>query len=72
MSGNRIGRIVFVVERPATARPTNTVEPKGLWVGSGKVSSKYTLQSNRNSKIRAKTFHGIAAAMAAQWGGDIR
>lgn len=53
-------------------RPTNTVEPKGLWVGSGKVSSKYTLQSNRNSKIRAKTFHGIAAAMAAQWGGDIR
>lgn len=53
-------------------RPTNTVEPKGLWVGARKVSSKYTLQSNRNSKIRAKTFHGIAAAMAAQWGGDIR
>lgn len=53
-------------------RPTNTVEPKGLWVGAQKVSSKYTLTSNRNSKIRAKTFHGIAAAMAAQWGGDIR
>lgn len=53
-------------------RPTNTVEPKGLWVGARKVSSKYTLTSNRNSKIRAKTFHGIAAAMAAQWGGDIR
>lgn len=40
--------------------------------GARKVSSKYTLTSNRNSKIRAKTFHGIAAAMAAQWGGDIR
>ena len=61
-------------------RPTNTVEPKGLWVGStsrrrgasGKVQSKYLLKSNRDSKIRAKTFPGIAAAMAEQWGGDIR
>lgn len=61
-------------------RPTNTVEPKGLWVGSTsrrreasrKVQSKYLLKSNRDSKIRAKTFQGIAAAMAAQWGGDIR
>lgn len=61
-------------------RPTNTVEPKGLWVGSTsrrreasrKVQSKYLFKSNRDSKIRAKTFQGIAAAMAAQWGGDIR
>lgn len=61
-------------------RPTNTVEPMGLWVGSTsrrreasrKVQSKYLLKSNRDSKIRAKTFQGIAAAMAAQWGGDIR
>lgn len=60
-------------------RPTNTVEPKGLWVGSTssrreavrKVSSKYTLNSNRNSKVRAKTFPGIAAAMAEQWGGFV-
>ncbi|MEE1400913.1 MAG: DNA cytosine methyltransferase [Oscillospiraceae bacterium] len=58
---------------------TNMVEPKGLWVGSTsrrreadrKVQSKYTLSSNRNSKVRAKTFPGIAAAMAVQWGGDI-
>ena len=66
---------MFVAERP-----TNTVEPRGLWVGSTsrrreasrKVQSKYLLKSNRDSKIRAKTFQGIAAAMAAQWGGDIR
>lgn len=59
-------------------RPTNTVEPKGLWVGSTsrrreasrKVQSKYVLKSNRDSKIRAKTFQGIAAAMAEQWGGE--
>ena len=58
---------------------TSIVEPKGLWVGSTsrrreatrKVQSKYTLSSNRNSKIRAKTFPGIAAAMAEQWGGFV-
>lgn len=56
---------------------TNMVEARGLWVGSTcrrgeatwKVQSKYVLNSSRNSKIRAKTFPGIAAAMAEQWGG---
>lgn len=51
--------------------PTNVVEPKGLWVGSSSkrgASDKYVLKSNRNSKIRAKTFPGIAKAMAEQWG----
>ena len=53
--------------------PTDIVQPQGLWVGgtSSKRKSKryiYTLKSNRDSKIRAKTFEGIAAAMAAQWG----
>ena len=56
--------------------PTDTVEPKGLWVGStsggehstGRVKSGYTLKSNRDSKTRAKTFPGIASAMAEQWG----
>ena len=60
--------------------PTNVVEAKGLWVGStskresgtGRIKSGYTLKSTRDSKNRAKTFPGIAAAMAEQWGGDIR
>lgn len=58
-------------------RPTNMVEPKGFWVGSTggrdketrRVQSKYTLKTNRDPKIRAKTFPGIARAMAEQWGG---
>lgn len=57
--------------------PTNIVEPEGLWVGStsgrehstSRVKSGYTLKSSRDSKTRAKTFPGIAAAMAEQWGG---
>ena len=57
--------------------PTNIVEPKGLWVGStsgrnkssGRIKSIYTLHSNRDPQIRAKTFPGIARAMAEQWGG---
>ena len=60
--------------------PTEIVEPKGLWVGStsgrdsstGRVKLGYTLKSNRDAKTRSKTFPGIAAAMAEQWGGDIR
>ena len=60
--------------------PTEIVKPKGLWVGSasgrnlgtGRVKSGYTLKSNRDSKTRAKTFPGIARAMAEQWGGDAR
>lgn len=56
---------------------TNVVEPKGLWVGStsgrdgctGRIKSGYTLASHRDAKSRAKTFPGIARAMAEQWGG---
>lgn len=59
---------------------TNMVEPKGLWVGStsgrdgctGRIKSGYTLSSHRDAKTRAKTFPGVAQAMAEQWGGDIR
>lgn len=53
---------------------TNIVEPKGLWVGSTsmrrprKQPYRYVLNSHRDSKTRAKTFPGIAAAMADQWG----
>lgn len=52
---------------------TNMVEPKGLWVGSTcanrdpTVYMRYELTSIRNSKTRAKTFPGIARAMAEQW-----
>lgn len=55
---------------------TDIVEPKGLWVGStsgrnkstGRIKSTYTLKSNRDQRTRAKTFPGIARAMAEQWG----
>lgn len=53
---------------------TDLVEPKGLWVGStsakkdSRIYSRYQLSSNRNPKMRAKTFCGIAKAMAEQWG----
>lgn len=55
--------------------PTNVVEPQGLWVGSSSkrrqpgLTEKYRITSNRDSKTRAKTFPGIAEAMAEQWGG---
>nr|DAL60109.1 MAG TPA_asm: DNA (cytosine-5)-methyltransferase 3A [Caudoviricetes sp.] len=55
-------------------RPTNIVEPKGLWVGStsgrrdASVYSRYSLSSHRDQRTRSRTFPGIAAAMAEQWG----
>lgn len=60
-------------------RPTKMVTPHGLWVGScggrdkekRKLMTQYTLKSNRSQKQRSKTFPGIAAAMADQWG-DIK
>lgn len=47
--------------------PTNMVEPQGHWVqteaiGEGKVPGR------RGAKIRARTFTGVARAMASQWG----
>lgn len=56
--------------------PTAIVKPLGLWVGAtsaaAKIHSKYALSSNRDPRIRAKTFPGVARAMANQWAGDIR
>lgn len=55
-------------------RPTDIVKPLGLWVGStssrkdSSIYSRYSLSSNRSSKLRSKTFLGIARAMAEQWG----
>lgn len=54
---------------------TDIVVPEGLWVGStsgrrdNTVYSRYKLKSNRDARIRAKTFPGLAKAMAEQWGG---
>lgn len=54
---------------------TQIVEPQGLWVGSTSarrdptVKQRYALNSNRDPKRRAKTFPGIARAMAEQWAG---
>lgn len=48
---------------------TNVVEPTMLWVdgGHGKTTKMETF-GFRDSKKRAKTFPGIARAMAEQWG----
>lgn len=54
--------------------PTEMVEPLGLWVGSTcanrdpSIYTRYSLTNIRDSKTRAKTFPGIARAMAEQWG----
>lgn len=53
--------------------PTNIVTPMGLWVGAtssrrdATIHSRYEFSSNRDPKIRSKTFKGIAKAMATQW-----
>lgn len=50
---------------------TDIVEPLGLWVGSTSRRNpgykEYFLSSNRDPKIRSKTFPGVSRAMAAQW-----
>ena len=57
--------------------PTNIVAPEGLWVGSTSlkrdpsIHTRYKLHSNRDPKRRAKTFPGIARAMAEQWAGAV-
>lgn len=60
--------------------PTNVVEPHGSWVGGGRgagrrLPSRAESQriralggGNRNPHERSRTFAGIAAAMATQWG----
>lgn len=58
-------------------KATDIVEPTGLWVGSSsgkrehRPGYKYELHTNRDPKRRAKTFTGIAKAMAEQWAGRI-
>ena len=53
--------------------PTNTVEPIGTFCPSGSYSGKHSekhkgIFTKDRAKNRSKTFEGIAAAMAEQWG----
>lgn len=57
--------------------PTNIVEPTATWCPSGSYSGKHGEEhkgmfTTDRARNRAKTFPGIAEAMAEQWGGDIR
>lgn len=48
---------------------TDIVIPEGLWTGSSSCRrSDYLLKGQRSSRMRSKTFPGIAKAMAEQWG----
>ena len=55
-------------------QPTNVVEPQGMWVnGNSNIWKKQAANGDvtgksKDPRIRAKTFEGIAAAMADQWG----
>ena len=53
--------------------PTNIVEPAATWCPSGSYSRKHGARykgmfTSDRARQRAKTFPGIAAAMAEQWG----
>ena len=55
--------------------PTDVVEPTATWCPSGSYSHKHGEQhkgmfTTDRARNRAKTFPGIAKAMAEQWGGD--
>lgn len=56
--------------------PSNVVEPETVKGLSPKGKKYYSLnwlrQNEERWKIRSRTFTGIAAAMASQWGGDVR
>lgn len=56
--------------------PTCIVEPVATWCpsGTGKRCDEWSkgMFTTDRAKNRAKTFPGIARAMAEQWGGDIR
>jgi len=55
-------------------QPTNVVEPQGMWVnGNSNIWKKQAADGNvtgksKDPRVRAKTFDGIAEAMANQWG----
>ena len=54
-------------------QPTNIVDPEWIQVSGGQRMSRfhydsYSLPKEERSKIRSKTFLGVAKAMANQWG----
>lgn len=56
-------------------KPTEIVEPIAKWVSCGNRTNREKQNQaicKKFSSKRAKTFHGIAKAMAEQWGGDIK
>lgn len=55
---------------------TDIVVPEGKWVettphGRAARPGEWKLKGKRRPKDRSKTFHGIAKAMAEQWGGNL-
>ena len=48
--------------------PTQIVQPTGYWVQRSGQRAKGFTGGHRDPKMRAKTFPGIARAMAEQWG----
>lgn len=58
-------------------KPTNIVDPVIIKCKSGVMEPRWHMEtisipSKERSRIRSKTFPGIARAMAEQWGGDVR
>ncbi len=56
-------------------KPTKIVEPKIIHHKSGRTDGRWhfetlSLPKEERSKIRSKTFPGVAKAMAEQWAGD--
>lgn len=55
-------------------QPTKIVEPQGMWVnGNSNIWKRQAAKGNvtgksKDPRVRAKTFEGIAEAMADQWG----
>lgn len=61
----------------APLTPTSVVEPTATWCPSGSYSHVHKAEhkgmfTTDRAKNRAKTFPGVAAAMAEQWGNYIR
>lgn len=51
--------------------PTLEVEPLGYWVQRSGKRAKGHFGGHRDARLRAKTFPGIARAMAEQWAGEV-
>lgn len=66
----------FWLKNLTELKPTNVVKPVATWCPSGSYSHKHDNKhrgvfTTERAKNRAKTFPGIAKAMAEQWGGEV-